>query len=32
MMEVYREKRINIMRGYVRQANLFRGHDGAGFL
>ena len=32
MMEVSRHKRVETVRGYVRRANLFRGHAGAGFL
>ena len=32
MMEVSRHKRAETVRGYVRRANLFRGHAGAGFL
>lgn len=32
MMEVSRHKRVETVRSYVRRANLFRGHAGAGFL
>lgn len=32
MMEVSRHKRVETVRGYVRRANLFRNHAGAGFL
>ena len=32
MMEVSRHKRVETMQGYVRRANLFKGHAGAGFL
>ncbi len=32
MMEVSRHRRVETVRGYVRRANLFRGHAGAGFL
>lgn len=32
MMEVSHHKRVETVRGYVRRANLFRGHAGAGFL
>ena len=32
MMEVSRHKRVETVREYVRRANLFRGHAGAGFL
>ena len=31
MMEVSRHKRVETVQGYVRRANLFRGHAGAGF-
>ena len=32
MMEVSRHRRVETVREYVRRANLFRGHAGAGFL
>jgi site-specific recombinase XerD len=32
MMEVSRHKRVETVQGYVRRANLFKGHAGAGFL
>ena len=32
MMEVSRHKRVDTVEGYVRRANLFRRHAGAGFL
>ena len=32
MMEVSRHKRVETMQGYVRRANMFKGHAGAGFL
>lgn len=32
MMEVSQHKWVETVRGYVRRANLFRGHAGAGFL
>lgn len=32
MMEVSRHKRVDTLRGYVRRADLFRDHAGAGFL
>jgi hypothetical protein len=32
MMEVSRRKSIDVMRGYVRPANLFPEHAGAAFL
>ncbi len=32
MMEVSRHKRVETVQGYVRRANLFKGHAGAEFL
>ena len=32
MMEVSRHKRVETLQGYVRRANLFKGHAGAGSL
>ncbi|MGI4799558.1 MAG: tyrosine-type recombinase/integrase [Janthinobacterium lividum] len=32
MMEVSRHRRVETVQGYVRRANLFRGHAGADFL
>ncbi len=32
MMEVSRHKRVETVQGYVRRANLFKGHAGTGFL
>ena len=32
MMEVSRHKRVETVQGYVRRANAFKGHAGAGFL
>ena len=32
MMEVSRHRRVETVQGYVRRANLFRGHAGVGFL
>lgn len=32
MMEVSRHKRVETLQGYVRKANAFKQHAGAGFL
>ncbi len=32
IMEVSRHRRVETVQGYVRRANMFRGHAGAGFL
>ena len=32
MMEVSRHRSVDTLRGYVRRADLFRDHAGAGFL
>jgi hypothetical protein len=32
MMDVYRHKRIDTLRGYVRDAEMFRNHAGRGLL
>ena len=32
MMEVSRHKSVDVLRGYVRRADLFREHAGAAFL
>ena len=32
IMEVSRHKRVETVQGYVRRANLFKGHAGAKFL
>lgn len=32
MIEVSRHQRVETVQGYVRQASLFKGHAGVGFL